>query len=81
MAVETTTRPTRARPPSPVAPAVAKRRQARLHLFTYLVGNAVFWALWGALSVSADQWYWWPALPLAGWTLVLAAHLWSVHRS
>lgn len=58
----------------------ATRRRARLHLFTYIVGNALFWSLWGALSVSTDHWYWWPIVPLAGWTLVLALHLWHVYR-
>jgi hypothetical protein len=46
-----------------------------LHLVTYVVGNALFWALWAAISVSADHWYWWAAVPLAGWTVVLAIHL------
>ena len=55
--------------------AVARHR-ARVHLLTYLAGNAFFWVLWGAISVSADDWYWWPLVPFAGWTLVLALHLW-----
>jgi hypothetical protein len=58
-----------------------RRHRARLHLFTYVVGNALFWALWGAISVSADHWYWWPVVPLAGWTLVLGLHLRHVYRS
>ena len=58
----------------------ARRRAAHLHLFTYLVGNALFWTLWAAISVSADRWYWWPVVPFAGWALVLAAHLWHVYR-
>jgi len=66
------------RPPLPVIEA--RRRRAKLHLFTYLVGNALFWILWSAVSVSADHWYWWPIVPLAGWTLVLALHLWHVFR-
>ena len=53
----------------------ARRAAAHLHLFTFVVGNALFWALWGAIAVSAERWYWWPLVPLAGWTLVLAAHL------
>lgn len=52
---------------------------ADLHLFTYVVGNALAWVLWAAVSVSADQWYWWLVVPLAGWTLVLALHLWHAH--
>ncbi|HEX4929325.1 MAG TPA: 2TM domain-containing protein [Gaiellaceae bacterium] len=58
----------------------ARRRRAKLHLLTYLVGNALFWVLWGAISVSADDWYWWPIVPFAGWTLVLALHLWHARR-
>lgn len=57
----------------------SRRRRAKLHLFTYVVGNALFWTLWGAVSVSAEHWYWWPIVPLAGWTLVLALHLWHVY--
>jgi 2TM domain len=58
-----------------------RRRRAKLHLFTYVVGNVLFWALWGTVGVSADHWYWWPVVPLAGWTLVLALHLRHVYRS
>jgi hypothetical protein len=58
-----------------------RRRRAKLHLLTYLAGNAFFWVLWGAISVSADDWYWWPVVPLAGWTLVLALHVWHAFRS
>ena len=53
---------------------------AKLHLLTYLVGNAIFWTLWAALSVSADAWYWWLIVPFAGWTIVLALHLWHAYR-
>ena len=58
----------------------ARRRAAQLHLFIYVVGNALFWTLWAAISVTADRWYWWPILPFVGWALVLAAHLWHVYR-
>jgi len=68
-------------PTSPRPEARRARRRATLHLFTYSVGNAFFWSLWGALSVSADHWYWWPIVPLAGWTLVLALHLWHAYRN
>ncbi len=57
------------------------RRAAKLHLLTYLVGNASFWTLWAALSVSADPWYWWPAVPFVGWTAVLGLHLWHAYRA
>lgn len=70
--------PRPARPPSRTRPdlrAIARRRAARLHLYTYLAGNALFWATWAAVSVTADRWYWWATVPLAGWTLVLGAHL------
>jgi deazaflavin-dependent oxidoreductase (nitroreductase family) len=56
-----------------------RRRRARIHLFTYLVGNALFWILWGAISVSTDNWYWWPIIPLGGWAAVLTLHLWHVY--
>lgn len=58
-----------------------RRRRARLHLLTYLVGNALFWTLWGAISLSTDHWYWWPIVPFAGWAVVLALHLWHVYRT
>jgi hypothetical protein len=32
-------------------------RAARLHLLTYIVGNALFSMLWAAVSVTADHWY------------------------
>ena len=53
----------------------ARRRRANLHLFTYIVGSALFWVLWAAISISADTWYWWALVPIVGWTLVLAVHL------
>jgi hypothetical protein len=55
--------------------------EAQLHLFTFVVGNALFWTLSGAVSISADPWYWWLVAPLAGWTLVLALHLWHAYRT
>lgn len=67
-------RPTRHLSPIPAAPP--RHRLARLHLLTYLVGNAVFWMLWAAISVSADHWYWWPIVPLVGWTVLLGVHVW-----
>ena len=42
-------------------PIESRRRRAKLHLFTYVVGNALFWTLWGAVSISTDRWYWWPS--------------------
>lgn len=69
-------------PPPPRLHAMrARRRRARLHLLTYVVGNALFWTVWGAISVSADRWYWWPIIPSAGWAAVLGLHLWHVHRA
>jgi hypothetical protein len=57
-----------------------RQRAAKLHLFSYLVGNALFWTLWAAVAVSADAWYWWLVVPFAGWTIVLALHLWHAYR-
>ena len=54
----------------------SRQRAANLHLLTYLVGNAIFWTLWAAVSVSSDAWYWWLLVPFVGWTIVLALHLW-----
>jgi hypothetical protein len=51
-----------------------------VHLFTYVVGNALFWTLWAAISVRADHWYWWKMVPSVGWAFVLAAHLLHVYR-
>ncbi|HWJ45821.1 MAG TPA: 2TM domain-containing protein [Gaiellaceae bacterium] len=59
----------------------SRRRRLQPHLFTYLVGNALAWTLWGALSISADGWYWWPLVPFTGWTLVLTLHLRHIYRS
>lgn len=68
-------------PPAELQIIEGRRHRARLHLFTYLVGNALLWTLWGAISISANDWYWWPVVPFAGWTLVLALHLWHVYRA
>lgn len=57
-----------------------RRQRAKLHLLTYVVGSAIFWTLWAALSVSADHWYWWLVVPLAAWTIVLALQLWHAYR-
>jgi hypothetical protein len=57
-----------------------RRRKAKLHLLTYTVGSALFWVLWAAISVIADSWYWWAVVPVAGWTLALALHLWHAYR-
>jgi 2TM domain len=59
---------------------IESKRAAKLHLFTYVLGNAIFWTLWAALSVSADDWYWWLAVPFVGWTIVLVLHIWHVWR-
>lgn len=79
--------PKATRPPAPpVAPpprrvgrqlhvVEVRQRRANLHLFTYIVGSALFWVLWAAISISADAWYWWALVPIACWTLVLAVHL------
>lgn len=56
------------------------RRRAQLHLFTYVLGNALFWTLWAAISVAADHWYWWPVVPFVGWAVVLAGHLVYAYR-
>lgn len=58
----------------------SRRRAAKLHLVTYLVGSAFFWTLWASLSVSAERWYWWLLVPFAAWTLVLALQVWHAYR-
>ena len=77
--------PKQAPAPTPARPVLrqveSKRRPATLHLFTYIVGNALAWILWGAITISTDTWYWWPLVPLAAWTLVLSLHLWHVYRA
>jgi hypothetical protein len=65
-------------PRRPELRLIERRRRADRHLLTYLVGNAIFWTLWAAAFVSADAWYWWLVVPLVGWTIVLALHLWHV---
>jgi hypothetical protein len=52
------------------------RPAVRLHLLTYGLANMVFWILWAAISVETDHWYWWPVVPIAGWTALLVVHLW-----
>ena len=64
-----------ARPPLRLVVGERRLRVVRLHLFTYVVGNALFWALWSALFVTADPWYWWPLVPFVGWTAVLVLHV------
>jgi hypothetical protein len=44
----------------------SRQRGAKLHVLTYLVGNAIFWTLWAAISVAADAWYWWTSCPVRG---------------
>lgn len=80
MAVQTHPKPAAALAQHPALRVLeSRRRGAQLHLFTYVVGNALFWTLWAAIWVTADRWYWWPIIPLAGWALVLATHLWHVY--
>lgn len=67
-------------PRRPRLRVIESRRGAQPQLLTYIVGNALFWTLWAAISVTADRWYWWPVLPFVGWALVLSAHLWHVYR-
>jgi hypothetical protein len=62
------------------APQLGEPRRAELHLVTYVIGNLLFWTLWGAISLSTGHWYWWPIVPLAGWTVVLVLHLSLAHR-
>lgn len=81
MVVETHLRPTRrsiAQRPDLRLVEAKRRHRAQLHLLTYIIGNALFWTLWGALTTSTDYWYWWPIIPIAGWTAVLGIHLWHV---
>jgi hypothetical protein len=58
----------------------ARRHAAKVHLWTYIVGNALFWTLWAAVSVSTDDWYWWIVVPFLAWTVVLALHLRHAYR-
>lgn len=58
----------------------ARQHAAKVHLWTYIAGNALFWTLWAAVSVSTDAWYWWIVVPFLGWTVVLALHLWHAYR-
>jgi hypothetical protein len=67
---------TPARPPLRLVVAERRRRTLRLHLFTFVVGNALFWTLWSALFVTADEWFWWPLVPFIGWAAVLLLHVW-----
>ena len=69
-----------ARGPRPLRLVEATPGVPKLHLLTYVVGNAAFWALWAAVSVSADRWYWWATVPIAGWTLVLGLHFLHAYR-
>jgi len=58
-----------------------RRRTFDLHLVSYVVGNAVFWILWAAISVPADSWSWWPVVPFVAWTIVLLVHALLVRRN
>jgi len=58
----------------------SRRQKANLHLLRYILGSAIFWILWAAVSVSADEWYRWLLVPFAGWTILLALHLWHAYR-
>ena len=71
MTVTSEWRPSRVRGLPATGVKKVRRRQANLHLFTYVVGNALAWILWAAISISADHWYWWALIPLLGWAIVL----------
>jgi 2TM domain-containing protein len=73
--VATAPRRSPAAAPLPPLPETKPRRRAELHLFTYIVGNALFWITWAAIAISTDHWYWWPVVPMAGWAVVLGLHL------
>jgi uncharacterized protein DUF3995 len=50
------------------------------HVRSFAVGNAGAWLVWGAISISAHRWYWWPVLPLAAWTATLALYVRTARR-
>lgn len=82
MALQTHPKPTSAALPQRPELRVIEARRAggAASSVQYVVGSALFWTLWAAISVTSDRWYWWPIVPFAGWALVLAAHLWHAYR-
>jgi hypothetical protein len=69
---------TRPRPAPPSAPGrspTAVPAATEGGLVTDVLGHALFWAAWAAVTVSAEAWYWWAAVPLAGWAATLAQAL------
>jgi menaquinone-dependent protoporphyrinogen oxidase len=41
----------------------------------FLVGSAIVWVLLGAILITAERWFLWPAIPFAGWAVLLALYL------
>ena len=76
----TSSEPARPRATPDLRVIESRQWEAKLHVLTYVVGNAAFWTLWAAVSVSADTWYWWWVVPFAGWTIVLALHVGHASR-
>jgi hypothetical protein len=56
----------------------SRRRAAKLHVLTYLVGSAVLWTLLAAIS-GPEAWYWWLVAPFVWWTIFVALHLWHAY--
>jgi len=74
------TEPQKGRPPLRVLVGGRSRRAFDLHLVSYVVGNAVFWTLWAAVTVEAEPWFWWPLVPSAAWTIVVLLHALLLRR-
>lgn len=56
-----------------------KRREFTDHLTVFVVVNAVIWAVWLVIGLSAGSWWPWPIFPTIGWGLGLILHAWDVY--
>ncbi len=65
---------------------IKEKNSFKIHLFIYLVINAMFVVMWGishsAITVSPGlpTTYFWPIFPIVGWGVGLAIHGYNVYR-
>jgi hypothetical protein len=61
---------------------VAKKRVGfRKHLGTYIIVNAMFWALWWFTDRDEDSSFPWPVWPMLGWGIGVAFDFMDAYMS
>jgi hypothetical protein len=59
--------------------SLRRKQEFRTHLFTYVVVNALIWAVWLFAGLASNDWVPWPLFPLFGWGIGIGFHAWSVY--